>query len=219
MRSLIATHVTTVSVLVEVPDDASHEQIEEATSDAIVNCSEVAHWSKAFDVETGESLIEDCWTWNAAEEMVAVRILSDRQPRLRAADGRLLGEELGEGMIIYAGSDWENIVDPPRDWGPWTLDPDIFVLWPSYPYRYEVDLERELTPEILTGTIGHISRKTWADDALMAGLIRAFDDIFRLYAGGMTTKWSAAKVRRRVAVVAAERAHSLAVYADDLVTA
>ncbi len=28
------------------------------------------------------------------------------------------------------------------DWGPWRLDPEVRVLYPVWPYRYEVDLDR-----------------------------------------------------------------------------
>lgn len=63
------------------------------------------------------------------------------------------------------------------DWGPWRLDKSVYVLFPTTPYRYEVDLEDCTTSAEVLDWIFQIAGKTWADDATIAGLVRALDDI------------------------------------------
>lgn len=96
--------------------------------------------------------------------------------RLRDADGKPLGKPFGSGWF-YNGGDILNSVPPPRDWGPWRLDTRTWVLYPVRPYRYEVDLEECLTSAAVLDRVMQIAGKAWADDELIAGLIRALDDV------------------------------------------
>lgn len=70
-------------------------------------------------------------------------------------------------------------IPPPRDWGPWRLDTRTWVLYPVRPYRYEVDLEQCLTSAQVLDRVMQIAAKTWADDELIGGLIRALGDVLR----------------------------------------
>jgi hypothetical protein len=80
------------------------------------------------------------------------------------------------------------------DWAPWRLDPEVRVLYPVWPYRYEVDLDRCTSSAEMLDWIIQIAEKEWAssehggddpahnpdgwtDDAILAGLVRALDDV------------------------------------------
>lgn len=104
--------------------------------------------------------------------------------------------------------------DKPGDWGPWRLDPEIRVLYPVWPYRYEVDLDKCLSSAQVLDWVCQIAGKTWgqdpdapwSDDAIVAGLVRALDDVLhpqgQLCSFGMSRRLSkrkiAALVRRAV---------------------
>lgn len=64
-----------------------------------------------------------------------------------------------------------------RSWGPWRLDRRTRVLYPVEPYRYEVDLDRCRTSAEVLDWICQVAGKGWADDATLAGLVRALDDV------------------------------------------
>lgn len=65
-------------------------------------------------------------------------------------------------------------------WGRWSLDRELCVL--RHP-RYEVDLEKCLTPAAVLDWIAQVAGKTWGDrDATLAGLVRALDDVLHLQA-------------------------------------
>ncbi|SFQ26564.1 hypothetical protein [Amycolatopsis rubida] len=69
-----------------------------------------------------------------------------------------------------------------RDWGPWRLDPETLVLFcedDAHPSGYEVDLELCLTSAQVLDWIMQVEMKTWADDAVVAGLVRALNDVLR----------------------------------------
>lgn len=75
---------------------------------------------------------------------------------------------------------------PPRDWGPWRLDcdgPDD--LYPVLTHReraYEVALyECRTSPRVLD-RIAQVASKEWADDATVAGLVRALDEVLGMQA-------------------------------------
>lgn len=88
------------------------------------------------------------------------------------------------------------------DWGPWRLDTENCVLYPVEPYRYEIDLETCTTSAEVLDWICQIAGKTWADNATLAGLIRALDDILNpqsfLCSGGASKEITAAAIRARV---------------------
>ena len=138
--------------------------------------------------------------------------------RLRNAAGEPLGQPLG-GSWLYSGADLLNAVHPPADWGPWRLDLATWVLYPVAPYRYEVDLEQCLTSAQVLDRIMQISQKTWADDATIAGLIRALDDVLNPQANlcsfGKPKTLTRARVRElaRQAHESRERAHATCIIA------
>lgn len=88
------------------------------------------------------------------------------------------------------------------DWGPWRLDGRTCVLYPDEPYRYEVDLETCTSSAEVLDWICQIAGKTWADDATLAGLVRALDDVLRpqatLCPSGQSKQLTAAAIRARV---------------------
>lgn len=68
-----------------------------------------------------------------------------------------------------------------KDWGPWRLmkqscelstDPRSHVR-----YAYPVDLTRCTTSAEVLDRICQIAQKTWANDATLAGLVRAINEI------------------------------------------
>lgn len=94
------------------------------------------------------------------------------------------------------------------NWGPWKLDTRNLVLYMMYENtdtrRYEVDLEQCLTSAGTLDWIMQIANKTWADkdDSVIAGLVRAIDDVIRpqafLCSFGGSRRISRAKVRELV---------------------
>lgn len=76
------------------------------------------------------------------------------------------------------------------DWGPWILDPKYRCLFipidPAGDLRdvdnceYYIDLETCLNPAAVLDWLAQIAGKTWANDAVLAGLLRAFDDVIHL---------------------------------------
>jgi hypothetical protein len=65
------------------------------------------------------------------------------------------------------------------DWGPWYLDAELRVLYPAGRDRYEVDLDRCLTSAQLLDCVCQVAGKRWADDATLAGLVRALNDVLK----------------------------------------
>jgi hypothetical protein len=65
------------------------------------------------------------------------------------------------------------------NWGPWFLDTDLKTLNAevSPHFVYEVDLDRCLSSAALLDWIFQVAEKTWADEAVITGLIRATGDI------------------------------------------
>lgn len=91
------------------------------------------------------------------------------------------------------------------NWGPWRLDPEVRVLYPTGPghYRYEVDLDRCRTSAEVLDWICQIAGKTWADDATIAGLVRALNDLLtpqaHLCSSGQSKTMSVRQIARHVA--------------------
>ena len=92
-----------------------------------------------------------------------------------------------------------------RDWGEWCLDRRTREL--ILPGRYEVDLDRFLTAGACLDWVAQVARKRWATDAVVAGLVRALDDVLdpqaHLCSGGMngascSRRLTPADVRRLV---------------------
>lgn len=74
----------------------------------------------------------------------------------------------------------------PKTWGPWKLNAQTRVLWVNgrwgatgYGY-YEVDLDRCLTSGQVLDWIVQVGRKVWCDDRMLAGLVRALNDVIDL---------------------------------------
>lgn len=93
---------------------------------------------------------------------------------------------------------------PRPSWGPWKLDPSARVLYVDdpCPYRYEVHLDRCTTSAEVLDWICQVAGKTWANDATLAGLVRALDDVLapqaNLCSGGRSKRIGRAKVHRLV---------------------
>jgi hypothetical protein len=90
-----------------------------------------------------------------------------------------------------------------RGWGPWDIDPDVFVLWTVAPgYRYEVDLEECTTSAQVLDWVCQVAGKTWADNPVLAGLVRALDDVLapqvHRCSCGRSTRLGRAAIRRLV---------------------
>lgn len=69
--------------------------------------------------------------------------------------------------------------DPER-WGPWRLEPSVAVLFMTFDDRfdfYEVDLERCLSSAQVLDWICQVAGKSWATPYVVAGLVRALDDV------------------------------------------
>jgi hypothetical protein len=101
------------------------------------------------------------------------------------------------------------------DWGPWRLDPETRVLYPVWPYRYEVDLDACTTSAEVLDWIIQVAQKGWAsaehggngpehnpdgwtDDAILAGLVRALDDVLHPQANLCSFGASKRLSRRRI---------------------
>jgi hypothetical protein len=69
--------------------------------------------------------------------------------------------------------------DPAADWGPWHLDRERALLWIMAEERhpYAIPLASCGGSAAVLGWIGHVAGKPWASDAVIAGLVRALDDI------------------------------------------
>lgn len=135
--------------------------------------------------------------------------------RLRDKTGKPLGQPMLGGWM-YTGTALFDAVHPPSDWGPWRLDTETWVLYPVAPYRYEVDLEQCLTTAKVLDYIIHISQKTWADDATIAGLIRALGDVLKpqanLCPGGTPKHLTDTRIRELARQAHETREQALAVY-------
>jgi hypothetical protein len=90
------------------------------------------------------------------------------------------------------------------DWGPWSLDRKVRVLYVTEPsgYRYEVDLDRCLSSAEVLDWVCQIAGKTWADDATLAGLVRAIDDVLvpqaNLCSSGVDKRMTVRQVTKQV---------------------
>lgn len=63
-----------------------------------------------------------------------------------------------------------------KDWGGWVLDADnTFLEFPAYNYFF--DLCALTSSARMLDTIIQVSKKTWATDKCLAGLVRALDDL------------------------------------------
>lgn len=62
------------------------------------------------------------------------------------------------------------------DWGGWTCNGVEFIHRPS---GYPIDIDRCTTSAELLDWLMQVAKKTWANDATLAGLCRAFNDVLR----------------------------------------
>lgn len=93
-------------------------------------------------------------------------------------------------------------INPDR-WGPWRLDPDEPYLEHTI-HDYPIDLARLAADSAeMLDMIIQVTGKSWADDAAVAGLVRAFDDVLKpqqnLCSFGRNTPISKRAVTRLVA--------------------
>jgi hypothetical protein len=70
-------------------------------------------------------------------------------------------------------------MSPARRWGPWRFDSSRVVLdcHDGDRWIYEVDLEHCRTSAEVLDWIMQVAGKNWATDAVLAGLVRALDEI------------------------------------------
>ena len=83
----------------------------------------------------------------------------------------------------------------------WEYDSRVLVLRHKNRPRYEVDLERCCTPGQVLNWIVQIKKKIWADDKVLADLIRALDDCLNLQgnmcSGGSQSRMDPKKILAR----------------------
>ena len=97
--------------------------------------------------------------------------------------------------------------DGKRDWGVWRLDPTEPVIFPTWPYRYEIDLETCTSSANVLDWIAQIAGKGWSDDGndrdILGGLVVALDDILdlqgNLCGSGVSHRLAKASITKRVA--------------------
>jgi hypothetical protein len=94
-----------------------------------------------------------------------------------------------------------------RHWGPWALNKGTLALEHIEGRDYWIDLERCTTPAEVLDWIAKVAGKTWADDATVAGLARALNDVLRpqstLCSFGRPRRLTVTQIRRRVNKVGA----------------
>lgn len=89
-----------------------------------------------------------------------------------------------------------------KRWGPWRMSDDGTRLereWDDPIRHYWVDLQRCTTSAEVLDSIMHASRASFADDAALAGLVRALDDVLNpmanLCSGGEPKTLSTRRLR------------------------
>jgi hypothetical protein len=137
--------------------------------------------------------------------------------RLRNAVGEPLGQPLCGGWV-YTGTDLFDAVHPPARWEPWELDVSSYVLRMAEPFPYEVDLEECTTSARVLDRIMQVSYKTDADDATIAGLIRALGDVLKPQANlcsfGTSKRLTMTRVRELARQAHKTREQAFAVYQE-----
>lgn len=91
------------------------------------------------------------------------------------------------------------------DWGGWRLNTEASTLdCPGH--SYWVELPTCTSPAEVLDWIAQIRAKSWADDRILAGLIRALDDIFYLQGnlcpGGEAKHLSRSSIEQRLGELA-----------------
>lgn len=92
---------------------------------------------------------------------------------------------------------------PHRDWGPWALDTEVAVLYlDAEDIGYSFDLTDYTTSARVLDLVAQVGHKNWADDAVLAGLVRALDDLLNvqhtLCSSGVSKTLSPSEVLDRV---------------------
>lgn len=80
----------------------------------------------------------------------------------------------------------------PTHWAPWTLDPDPVYPALDFGHLYRIELTDLRRPSRMLDMIIQVARKSWATDTVVAGLVRALNDLmnpqaFMCSMGGTTT--------------------------------
>lgn len=68
------------------------------------------------------------------------------------------------------------------DWGPWVLEPDtrVLALYSEHGnHVYEIDLDGCTTSAAILDWLCQVTGKVWATDDVLAGLVRALDDVLQ----------------------------------------
>jgi hypothetical protein len=94
-------------------------------------------------------------------------------------------------------------------WGPWALNHHNFTLEmfdrPDR-FTYWIDLEQCTTSAEVLDWICQVAGKVWADDATLAGLVRALNDVLRpqgtLCSWGHSRRLTKVQIRRLVLAIA-----------------
>lgn len=84
-------------------------------------------------------------------------------------------------------------------WGPWTLNVGVYTLEHD---DYEVDLEQCTTSAEVLDWIAQVATKPWATDEVIAGLVRALNDVLapqeHLCSSGQHLRLSGKELKRLV---------------------
>ena len=94
----------------------------------------------------------------------------------------------------------------PNGWGGWKLRKSTYELtyrpYADAVYVYPVDLEQFTTSAQVLDTIIQVAEKTWATDEVLAGLVRAINDLLRpqgtLCSSGTNKSLTSTEIRSRI---------------------
>jgi len=92
----------------------------------------------------------------------------------------------GRARLECEAASWVRFSVPFRPTFRWVLDAERLVLVLGDPvtggWAYEVDLERCATSAQVLNWIAQVATKQWASDEILAGLVRAINDVLKLQA-------------------------------------
>jgi hypothetical protein len=89
------------------------------------------------------------------------------------------------------------------DWGGWRRE-GLYLVYPAYPNGgvYPFNLEHFTRSSVMLDMIMQVAKKPWATDACLAGLVRAFSDLFQpqatLCSCGMDKRLTRTQIRKLV---------------------
>ncbi|GAA0632382.1 hypothetical protein GCM10010174_61800 [Kutzneria viridogrisea] len=113
----------------------------------------------------------------------AVLALCDRDDYDLGGTGTLQVREIREAIAeALDGDGGDRVTATDRRWGPWPLDPADVTLdcptWGGTPHR--VDLRACRTSAHVLDEVIRVAAQPWAEDTVIAGLVRALDAVLRL---------------------------------------